>query len=267
MTPPASHYEQELQDFLDNRLAEPERARLAEHLAGCAQCRRELEALRWVKLQALGQLPVVAVPPALAARVRASLDAEDAELRRGGIRRSSARPLRWAVAAALAAAAALVVLLVSRPASGNLPERVARDFAEFAAGKIPLGVEAREPRVIEEFFAENGMPFANRVFDLGMMRYDLLGGRVHRMDGRRSALFAYRGADGRLVICQMYQGSVTELPPPGETREHDGIRFQAYRQGSTTVVFWQEGDVVCVLASDAPSEDVIQLAFAKAVKL
>jgi hypothetical protein len=32
-------------------------------------------------------------------------------------------------------------------------------------------------------------------------------------------------------------------------------------------VFWQEGDVVCVLSSDAPSEAVIQLAFAKAVKV
>ena len=266
MTPPSRHYEQEIQDFLDGRLNEPEQVRLAEHLAGCARCRRELEALKWLKHQALNQLPVEEVPPALTARVRAGLDAEDAAARGGSRHRTGFRPLRWAIAAGLAAAALFVVFLVSR-ASGNLPERVARNFAEFAAGRIPLGVTAREPRVVEEYFAQNGMPFANRVFDLAMMRYELLGGRVHRMDGRQSALFAYRGADGRLVICQMYSGSVTELPAAAETREHDGITFQVYREGSTTVVFWQEGEVVCVLASDAPSEDVIQLAFAKAVKL
>lgn len=265
MTPLSRHYEQEIQDFLDGRLNEPEQVRLAEHLAGCARCHRELEALKWLKHQALTQLPVEEVPPALAARVRAGLDAEDVAARSSG-RRPSSRPLRWAVAAALAAAALFVVFLVSRPTSGNLPERVARDFAEFAAGRIPLGVTAREPRVVEEYFAQNGMPFANRVFDLAMMRYELLGGRVHRMEGRQSALFAYRGADGRLVICQMYRGSATELPAGAETREHDGITFQVYREDGTTVVFWQEGDVVCVLASDAPSEDVIQLAFAKAVK-
>lgn len=33
------------------------------------------------------------------------------------------------------------------------------------------------------------------------------------------------------------------------------------------LVFWQEGDVICVLASDARPEDVIALAFAKAVRV
>ncbi|HJR35146.1 MAG TPA: anti-sigma factor, partial [Gemmatimonadales bacterium] len=70
MMPPTGHYGEQLQDFLDGRLGEPERTRLAEHLAGCARCRRELEALRWVKEQALGGLPSEAVPPALAARLR-----------------------------------------------------------------------------------------------------------------------------------------------------------------------------------------------------
>ncbi|HEV8600941.1 MAG TPA: zf-HC2 domain-containing protein [Gemmatimonadales bacterium] len=269
MTPPTRHYEQEIQDFLDGRLAEPERTRLAEHLAGCAQCRAELEALKWLKLEVLGQLPRDAVPPALTARVRAGLDAEaaGAGAQRDGLRRASFRPFRWAAAAVLAAAAFLVLLFVWRPASPDLPERVARDFAEFTAGRLPLRIEAREPRAIEEFFAQNGVPFATRVFDLAMMRYELLGGRVHRLGGHQSAFFVYRGADGRLLICQMYQGSLTELPPADEIREHNGITFQVHRRGGTTVVFWQEGDLVCVLVSDGPSESVIDLAFAKAVKV
>jgi anti-sigma factor RsiW len=264
--PSASHYGEQLQDFLDGRLGEPERTRLAGHLADCAQCRRELEALRWVKEQALGGLPGGAVPPALAARVRAGLDAADAEARRGGTVRGRFRPARWAAVAALAAAA-LLLFLVSRPTSGPLPGRVAGDFAEVTAGRLPLGITATEPRVIEEYFARNGVGFATRVFDLGMMRYDLVGGRVHRLDGRVSALFTYRGADGRLLVCQMYEGSVAELPPPVEIREHNGIAFQVYREGNVTLVFWQEGDLVCVLVSDGSSESAIQLAFAKAVKV
>jgi anti-sigma factor RsiW len=264
--PSTSHYGEQLQDFLEDRLGEPERTRLADHLAGCAQCHRELEALRWVKDQALGGLPSEAVPPGLAARVRAGLDAADAEARRGGPARLGFRPARWAAVAVLAAAV-LVLFLVLRPASQSLPERAARDFAGLAAGRISLGVSASEPRVIEEYFARNGIGFATRVFDLGMMRYELLGGRVHRLGGRVSALFTYRGADGRLLVCQMYQGRVVELPPPDEVRENNGIAFQIYREENVTVVFWQEGDVVCVLMSDASSETVIQLAFAKAVKL
>jgi len=32
------------------------------------------------------------------------------------------------------------------------------------------------------------------------------------------------------------------------------------------VVFWSEGDVVCVLVGDGPPEAVVSLAFAKAMK-
>jgi anti-sigma factor RsiW len=264
--PSASHYGEQLQDFLDGRLGEPERTRLAGHLADCAQCRRELEALRWVKEQALGGLPGETVPSDLAARVRAGLDAADAEARRSGAARARFRLPRWAAAAALAAAA-LVLFLVWRPAPEPLPDRAARDFAELTAGRLPLAISASQSRVIEEYFARNGVGFATRVFDLGMMRYELVGGRVHRLDGRVSALWAYRGADGRLLVCQMYEGRVVELPPPDEVRENNGIAFRIYREENVTVVFWQEGDVVCVLVSDGDFEAVIQLAFAKAVKV
>jgi hypothetical protein len=65
----------------------------------------------------------------------------------------------------------------------------------------------------------------------------------------------------------MYEGRLASLPQPDEVRDHGGIRFQVYRKGKLTLVFWQEGAVVCVLASDAESDDVIQLAYAKAVKV
>ena len=262
-----NHLGDELQDFLDGRLAEPNRARVEEHLSTCAQCRREIGALRWVKNEALGRLPAEEVPEALASRVRATLDGEDTEARgEGRVRRYSQRPVRWAASAALVVAAALAFFFVSRPTSASLPKLVARDFVAYASGRVPLEVTSRDPRVIEAFFARRGIGFATRVFDLGMMRYDLIGGRVHRLGDRVSALWVYRGADGRLLLCQMYEGTVAELPPAHETRKNNGITFRVHREGTTTVVFWQEGDVVCVLASDAAPEAVIQLAYAKARK-
>ena len=50
-------------------------------------------------------------------------------------------------------------------------------------------------------------------------------------------------------------------------RENKGIRFYIYRVNGLTAAFWQEGAVTCVLTSDIASEEVIQLAFAKAVKV
>jgi hypothetical protein len=40
-----------------------------------------------------------------------------------------------------------------------------------------------------------------------------------------------------------------------------------YERDGRTMVFWEEGDVVCVLTSDAPAQAVIDLSFAKAVKI
>lgn len=39
--------DERLSDFIDNQLAPAERARVENHLAGCAQCRASLESMRW----------------------------------------------------------------------------------------------------------------------------------------------------------------------------------------------------------------------------
>src|SRR2546422_7731872 len=117
------------------------------------------------------------------------------------------------------------------------------------------------------YFAWRGLAFRTRVFDLGMMGYGLVGARVHRLDGRPSALFAYRGVGDHTLMCQMFEGSLDELPQGGEAREHNGIEFRIFKEHGLTLVFWMEGSVVCVLVSDVSGEDVVQLAYAKAVKV
>jgi len=62
----------------------------------------------------------------------------------------------------------------------------------------------------------------------------------------------------------MYLGTASELPAGSVERENRGIKFHVYQVKGVTMVFWQEGKVVCVLSSDMPVENVVQLAFAKA---
>ncbi|MGH7675441.1 MAG: anti-sigma factor family protein, partial [Gemmatimonadales bacterium] len=66
MTDTVHHLGTTLQDFLDGRLDVTRQAQVAAHLDSCAQCRGQLEALRWVRDVALKQLPGEEVPPALA---------------------------------------------------------------------------------------------------------------------------------------------------------------------------------------------------------
>jgi anti-sigma factor RsiW len=257
MTDNASHLGATLQDFLDGRLNAARQAEVRAHLDGCAQCHGELEALRWVRDVAVKQLPSEEVPPALAARVAAALDAAP---------RTVGRPWRrlTGAGALLAAAAVALLLLLSPPR--DLANAVARDYAAYSAGSLALGLRSSDGAAVESLFARGGIAFRTSVFDLGMMQYRLVGGRVHRLRGRPSALFVYRGPEGRVLMCQMYEGLLADLPRTEDVREHNGVTFQVYRAGALTLVFWQEGGVVCVLASDAESEAVIQLAYAKAVK-
>ena len=267
--PPASspgmprHYGEELQDLLDGRLSAPMRAEVETHLAGCERCRRELDALRWVKSQVRRDADDAGAPPALVSRVRAALDTVAVPPPRSKAPRV---PRRAWMAAALAAAA-LLVLFVRGHKSSPLPTLVANDFVAYDGGSMRLDFESADPRAVEAYFARNGVTFTTHVYDLGMMNYRLAGGRVSRLEERTSALFAYRGPNDTSLVCQMYEGRVTDLPPTNDVREHNGFRFYVYRSENVTTVFWQEDGVVCVLASDAPAEDVVQLAFAKAMRV
>lgn len=255
------HLGEAAQDLLDGRLDTAARAEAEAHLAGCAECAREVAALRSVKDAARLVAGSTQVPAPLTTAVSAALAREGAAPRPA--------PRRWALPAAAAALLVLVALAVlvwrSRDPSG-LPAAVARAHSDYEADRIVLDLRTADPAALERHFATHGIPFPTHVYDLGMMGYRLVGGRVHALDGRNSALFVYEGPEGSALLCDMYVGRLAELPPPDQTREHDGIRFDVHRVDGTTMVFWEEGDVVCVLVSDIAAEDIIQVAFAKAMK-
>lgn len=256
---------EELQELLDDRLAGPARAELEAHVARCPRCRWQLAVLERARVAARG-LPPLTQPTDLTAQIARALDAADRAGAPGPAQRRSRRPWR-VVAAGLIAAAGLVALLLVPPATVDLPAAVARDFANYRDGRLALELQTGDPTTLERFFAARRIAFPTRVFDLAMMRYRLAGGRVHRLASRSSALLAYTGPDATRLICEMYRGTLAELPDAAEQRVHGGITFRIYRVSGTTLVFWQEGAVVCVLASEGNTDEVVQLAYAKAVRV
>ncbi len=253
--PDRRHYRDELQELLDRRLDAEREREVRSHLDGCPECRRELENLGWVK-RTTAAAPEAPLPPDLEAIIRGRLASEE---------RAHRRPRR----VFLAAAASLVVGGAAawwfRRSREPLPAVVARDYRLFRSGDLPLEVLSARAEKVEALFRERGIPFRTRVLDLAMMNYELLGGRSHRLGGRPSALFVYRGRGDQTLVCQMYEGRLDALPPPDEIREHRGFRFQIYRQGPITLVFWPEGEVVCVLAGDFGEPEIVALAFEKAM--
>lgn len=259
-----------LHDAISGRLRGAARAELDGHLAACDACRHEFELLSALRRgMAAPADAAVPVPADLEAGLRQALDAEDRA--RGsapgtGPAWTGRRWIGWGAAAA--AAAVLAVVLVQRGSfAPNAAEEVAQDLRRYAAGTLAVDTRTADPVVLERRLASAGLGFPARVFDFGMMAYQLGGGGVHRVQGRASALFVYDGPDALKLLCQMYLGSVDDLPAPTERRTNNGIDFLVYREGEVTVVFWQEADgrVVCALAGNGDPETAVQFAFAKAV--
>lgn len=273
MSAPGPHPLDALHDAIGGRLDDRGRAELDAHLATCESCRREFEILSRLQAQmgtALRLEEDEEMPADLEARLRQSLDEEDRRQATGAAGLAPARsrsPWRWAGWAAAAAVLALTIVWSERRPSVPAPAQVAADFRQYAAGTLPVDLVTAETAALERQLAGADLGFAVRVFDFGMMDFQLAGGGVHQVSGQRSALFAYRGPDSLRLLCQMYEGQVGALPPPAERRTNDGIEFLVYRDGDVTVVFWQEGDVACALAANGDPEAAVRLAFAKAVKV
>jgi hypothetical protein len=256
-----------LQDALDGRLPADARAALEAHLAGCARCRGEVDALAWTKRLVAESAVATAPPPGLDDDLLRLLDAEDAASVPSAPARRVGRPARWPAWLAAAAVLAVLVWTWGRPAPAALPVQVAADFRAFAGGTLALEYRTTEPAVLEARLSQSGLNFPARVFDFGMMQFTLTGGGRHHVGGHPSALFAYEGPNDLDVLCQMYQGTLAGLPPPDDRRTAKGIEFLVYRQGEVSVIFWQEGEVVCVLAANGDAEAAFALAATKAVRV
>ena len=258
-----ARWSEQIDDLVSGELSEDRRVELEAHLSSCEACQAELDALRALR-GATRRLAATPDPPAtLEAETRARLDAGSAQGTRAPPLRS-VRPWPW-----LAAAVALLFLVVGAwwlraPSSEDLPTAAVASYRLHRAGQLPHAIETPDEGVLERFF-ERQLDFPARVIDLRMMELTLVGGRVHELQGRPSALYAYRGPEGRVVLCQMLPGTLEELPPPDQALEDRGFTFRIYRRGDLTAVFWLEGAVLCVLVSDMPTPDLVALAREKAM--
>ena len=261
-----AHPGDRLVDFVDGRLDAASADDIRAHLTACADCRAlETELRAAVAASAALRDEAIEMPADLLASVSRALDAET-------VRAAALVPatrihpvIRVLVSAA--AVAALVVLYLQvgtpRPAS-DVPTLVARDLAALGSRSLPFAVQARDAATLERYFAASSGPRI-RVIDLAMMEIALEGATRHLLAGRPAGLYSYQTPSGARLVCQMYEGRLADLPPPETVRDENGFRFRIYTRGGVTLVFWQEGELVCVLASELPPADVLALAIAKAM--
>lgn len=269
-----THPTERLAELLDERVSGDERLALDAHVRECPTCQNTLATLSAAK-KALRQLPHPPMPADFEARVLQQIDQADAEGRRdsaatpkwvpfpGGPLFEEAGGWRSLVVAAAAMLLIAGVYFISRP-SVDLPLAAAAHVSELQAQRLTLESSTTDAEMLQGYLGQR-VSFRVRVFDLAMMGYTIGGGGVLDLDGRPTAAWVYRGPNGSL-LCEMLVAGLEDLPPPEETRVTNGFTFHIYHRDGGTQVFWEEGDVLCVLASTLPANEVIDLAIAKAMK-
>ncbi len=226
------------------------------------------------------------------ARLRTALDGADAEDARvvdpvppGPHARAQVplaspprRTLRTGRGAAWLAAAVLGLALLATwyfaphrtpaPARADLAARAAAALEAIGRGEAPLESRVAQPAALEAYFAGRGLGFRARVLDLAMMGWTVEGGSVVDLGDRRAVVFTYTDAAGRRVLCTMFPGRIGELPAATEEArfERNGITFVVVRRAGETIVFWDEGAVLCALRGDLPRDELVALAVAKAMQ-
>jgi len=244
---------------VDGLLTAEETALAVAHLAGCVRCARQFEVSRTFRQHARVYDWMRPTPEYVRQQLLVALDAEDVVERPRWWHALWPRPL--AVMGALAVLAIVIANFfpyseLSMPAVAPQPllAAVVSDFRAVEADSMDLGFRTDDPQELREYFQRTAaMGFSNTVVDLEMRGYELIGGTVVEIAGRKSTLSVYRGPHG-LLVCHRFQGAELALPPGGETIRGDTF----YTINGITICLHREGDVVCLMASGLPRDVFIK---------
>ena len=235
--------------YVDGELAGLDRAEVEAHGAGCTSCRTELHALSEYKLALRAALPVGPAPAHLRSRVRAEIE---------GARRRSRGPAFWAarLGLPLVAAAAMVVLWPRAPRP-LFVEQARQDHRR----DLPVDVAGPDPARVASWLQPR---VAFRVVPPVMGKAQLLGGRLHRMEGHDGALLVYDLPDDQ---ARSHKVSVFVFDPQGQDpsselrdRKRVGAR-EVYldRRGGYRSAMFQDDGLGYVVTTDVDEDRLLRL--------
>ena len=176
--------------------------------------------------------------------------------------RALARPGPF-VALAVVAAAAIVGLAISLARDPGLPAHVSEHYMRVAGGLVTPTLPATDGVSLSAALA-GVAPGAVRVPAIDGSGWRLDGGVHGELGGRPAATAIYRNAVGEFLVWQAMDGTTGELPPTSDVRDLDGRRFFVHYKATNTLVFWEEGARLVVIAASQPGEHVMAVARAAA---
>lgn len=197
---------------------------VARHVAACASCRAELEAVRVLGDALRARVKRRAAPPTLEQRVRRAASAD--------ARRAPALVPLFLLAASLALVAIASVLVLARPGPRPL---VARDVVNGHVRALLSGRSAdvlTSDRHTVKPWLSGRLDFSPPVPDASAAGFALEGGRVESVDGRAVAALTYRRRQHLVSVFVWPEGR----EPEPRAAELNGFHVRSFHARGMTFV-------------------------------
>lgn len=230
-----------LDAFLDNELPERERDTVREHLAGCADCSRELAVLERGSSLAQEHLVHYQAPDVLKARIASAI--AGARASSGDTPPARARPRRWwrlAAAGLLIALASggltYAVVRAGRPSHTLADEVLASHIRSLMPGHL-TDVQSTNEHNVKPWF-DGRVNLSPKVPALDSAGFPLVGGRLDYLDGRVVAVVVYARRQHLINVDAWPEHGPNEEPA---TTDAQGYHLVHWR--SDNVEYWAVSDV------------------------
>jgi anti-sigma factor RsiW len=236
--------------LLDGELSFWRRWRLRRHLAACVSCAAELEKQQAMQAAFREQIAYHRAPPALAARIVASLPRESVPRSvRPWFRRPAVTLGSTGLAGALAGAALVLLIHRAPNAQGSLSVTQAvidSHIASLMADHL-TDVQTSNQHTVKPWLSAH-VDVSPPVRDLAADGFPLIGGRIDYIDGHATAAVVYRHDKHVINLFAWASPGAANAPPRKEERQ------------GFNVVTWRAAGITYFAVSDVEADQLARFA-------
>jgi anti-sigma factor RsiW len=252
---------------VDRELLDPERGSLESHLRECPGCRLAVEEERLIKQTIRSSAERMRAPNALRDRILSDRRIFPEKSRTRWRERLWPMPnlARPALAAAVLLAIALPAFFFSRGSGEPVAAAALESYDLFRKGALSVRRTDNPDEIVEQLTQAAGGRFHPMGYDFTAMHLRPVAGLAREIQGRKILVAIYEGPGGTL-FCYTFSGS-EEDAPPNSAKFIDPVKkinFYAFSRGGVNAVLHREGDIICILASEMPIDELLALAKLKA---
>jgi mycothiol system anti-sigma-R factor len=249
--------------LIDNEVSNLERSLIEGHLQDCSRCLRSYEQERALK-QAIHRVALsINAPQELKGKILADQGTPPIERKPLIDWSTIALTFRRFQRPALGFALILIILLpliyLFQPHSQTISLAALRIQEKIAAGEISLQRAASQNQLRDwQTRAADGR-FAPMEYDFPS--FHVVGGAVDEINGRKVLITVYAGNDNS-ITCFTFLGTEQDAPRDATRffdREKDST-FYTFARNRYNAVLHREGDIICLLASKLPMNDLLTIA-------